>query len=760
MPPRVARARASCWADRSSVCASQGRLLQRQQNEVGLFDDWLRRTPGFEPIGQWVMGENAHGRKSAVFTPLLDASGRKVFCSEAPIVEYLMKMAHGDAASVPKGGDPEYRNGEQYRSKLGRRQGDLMAVHEKEFGYGAHADQPYRYVTIEKKLYALRWWFSVVRCAAQWGGVGDLGWVHASRAYPILCISKGACTARQVPIDDERANPAWRPRICLCMSMLARWLGRKRVNEPVPLTRMHVAAAQAKTVMTDQNETAMLTYMMLGLPLGRRAIDFFLLDWSEVTFKFGGDANGAVLSFLVSKTNREAREKPQGLQCLTCCDGESPVGRDGKLREGRAVCPAHLLLYLKELQAKQAGVSVDDLIGPVLATYKKVTEVPCGQVLVAADDGSSSGDAPDGVHVVSRSEEARGELPSWSGCWFELAGLGCACQAWGNNEKLTPRLRTHLRKCNKRAGKELVPASEIKSLTSKSARVGMATLGRDEDVSMHAIVEQGEWETEAIARGYVHALQPLSTRRCNWSDLAFGPRTEGERMAVEDAREVAHGPRLVGDDVDESGGGNLVVSSSGGVSGSGGSGGGSSGGSGGSGSGSSSSSSRERGGGGGGGVGGDGGGSGSVGSLDDMLLGADEILLDDAEVGGPTAREEDDFTMRDALQLVDAAEGTDAFYASMLEMLPPAGRKPHVKGASQRTRSNELIVCCEGYSGVNMITRRLFDAEPERLRQFNAACEEGGRPEKIQKILCETCGIHTKRREIMNMRQKLRGHSV
>ena len=53
-----------------------------------------------------------------------------------------------------------------------------------------------------------------------------------------------------------------------------------------------------------------------------------------------------------------------------------------------------------------------------------------------------------------------------------------------------------------------------------------------------------------------------------------------------------------------------------------------------------------------------------------------------------------------------------------------------------------------------------FDADPALLELFSAACTEGKKPAKIQKLLCQ-CerGVHTKRREIMNMRQKLRGHA-
>ena len=59
---------------------------------------------------------------------------------------------------------------------------------------------------------------------------------------------------------------------------------------------------------------------------------------------------------------------------------------------------------------------------------------------------------------------------------------------------------------------------------------------------------------------------------------------------------------------------------------------------------------------------------------------------------------------------------------------------------------------------MNQITKDAFDADPALLELFSAACTEGRKPAKIQKCLCNR-NVHTKRREIMNMRQKMRGHA-
>jgi hypothetical protein len=84
-------------------------------------------------------------------------------CSHrSSIIEYALKMATGDA-SVPKGGDPKYRSGEWYKTCFGKEQGEFMAEENaKEYGHGAHADEPYRFVTIERKMTALRKWYDEV----------------------------------------------------------------------------------------------------------------------------------------------------------------------------------------------------------------------------------------------------------------------------------------------------------------------------------------------------------------------------------------------------------------------------------------------------------------------------------------------------------------------------------------------------------------------------------------------------------------------
>jgi hypothetical protein len=76
---------------------------------------------------------------------------------------YAFKLSTGDREKCPKGGRPEYRNGEQYKRVSGRRQGDMMTeANAKEFGWGAHADEPHVATPIEQKLSNISTWFDEV----------------------------------------------------------------------------------------------------------------------------------------------------------------------------------------------------------------------------------------------------------------------------------------------------------------------------------------------------------------------------------------------------------------------------------------------------------------------------------------------------------------------------------------------------------------------------------------------------------------------
>ena len=78
-----------------------------------------------------------------------------------------MQMAVGDKASCPKGGRAQYRSKPWYKTVGGRLQGEFMSKKtEKEYGHGAFAGEPCRFVTIEQKISAIAKFYDEVRAAA------------------------------------------------------------------------------------------------------------------------------------------------------------------------------------------------------------------------------------------------------------------------------------------------------------------------------------------------------------------------------------------------------------------------------------------------------------------------------------------------------------------------------------------------------------------------------------------------------------------
>ena len=58
---------------------------------------------------------------------------------------HIWQMAKSDKKRCPKGGWADYRNGPWYKLLAGLEQGAFMKVkHEKAYGHGAHADEPFR----------------------------------------------------------------------------------------------------------------------------------------------------------------------------------------------------------------------------------------------------------------------------------------------------------------------------------------------------------------------------------------------------------------------------------------------------------------------------------------------------------------------------------------------------------------------------------------------------------------------------------------
>ena len=69
---------------------------------------------------------------------------------------------------------------------------------------------------------------------------------------------------------------------------------------------------------------------------------------------------------------------------------------------GRPANAAHLKMWLKGLQARDVGVAVEQLKGPIYGDYVKIEKLPAGATLVKVESGSSSSKAPRLVLVVNR----------------------------------------------------------------------------------------------------------------------------------------------------------------------------------------------------------------------------------------------------------------------------------------------------------------------------------------------------------------------
>ena len=143
--------------------------------------------------------------------------------STASIIEYVLKMATGDP-SVPKGGDPKYRSGEWYKTCFGKNQGECMTEENaKEYGHGAHADEPYRFITIERKLSALRQWYD------------------------------------EVLKETKIANPARNKRLSKVMATLEKMMGRGRKHTTPMLREAILKAVHTELKLADPDEVCVQT---------------------------------------------------------------------------------------------------------------------------------------------------------------------------------------------------------------------------------------------------------------------------------------------------------------------------------------------------------------------------------------------------------------------------------------------------------------------------------------------------------------------
>ena len=227
---------------------------------------------------------------------------------------------------------------------------------------------------------------------------------------------------------------------------------------------------------------------------------------------------------------------------MTGCEGGVKKGTDGKWVAPCILCPVHIGLHAKALQARDAGVSPEELKAPVFSKVARLAKVPAGVTLVVdeseRDDVLQQTNAL--VLVITREQEVQGLRydgsqpfllngrkfrPPPRGVWFVVPGKGYAVFAWASAAGVTHRMRKLLRKANARSEVEVVPEKTIEKLSSRSVRIGMATLLSRNGVPMEEIVANGEWEDEAMCRTYVRSHAPLAVQRRNLPDVIFSPGT-------------------------------------------------------------------------------------------------------------------------------------------------------------------------------------------------------------------------------------------
>ena len=131
------------------------------------------------------------------------------------------------------------------------------------------------------------------------------------------------------------------------------------------------------------------------------------------------------------------------------------------------------------------------------------------------------------------------------GVYFEVrtpSGVHYAVRAWGNNNIVTARMRAAFHRANVRADAPVMPEAELKLLSSKACRRGMATAGRnDVRASTADGVRRGEWSGEQMYNLYVDGSDPLTAGELNWSSVYYETQTQGsaDARAASQAQEAA-----------------------------------------------------------------------------------------------------------------------------------------------------------------------------------------------------------------------------
>lgn len=186
----------------------------------------------------------------------------------------------------------------------------------------------------------------------------------------------------------------------------------------------------------DRNNPVIVTvaaYVAKNSVDGHRAAQEFLLDWEEVDTVWASEAVVGVQTHVgLTKKDRKQRGEVKDTPCTNECNGCIELDKDGFF-DATELCPAHLLLYSKELWAKTLGVPVADVKGPVWSDMALFEDVPRGWVLVVKDENSPAykykADPNMEFEVMTRAEE---EVSGRKGkMYFEVEGQPYAVHAWG-----------------------------------------------------------------------------------------------------------------------------------------------------------------------------------------------------------------------------------------------------------------------------------------------------------------------------------------
>ena len=472
------------------------RTIDQHELKAGFFGAWYERG-GHGKCVEWQLVE--HGWSLA----LVIVDGVPVVPTAAAVMSFVCHMAKGDKR-CPKGGWVDYRNGPWYKLALGKKQGDLMASKgQKAFGFGPHANEPCRFTTIEQKISGMRMWYD-----------------------------------KQLK-DSCMANPFRNQRVLDLMASLEMQMGRAVAHKTAYIEPAHLRAVQGEVDLENQNEVCMVSYMSKNVVKGSRAQTEGWLDWAHVRFveKSAERAGGNVYHQQCDKDNKKQVDREKPLHCTSTCQGKVERGEDGKLKL-ETFCPAHFDQHLKSLQARDVGVPVKSLRGPVHGEYRLPKDVPAGATARMLDKDSAADQCRPLVCVVTREQADQGmcydrsqpfvingklKWPPPRGMWCEVRvdGQNYFVHAWANAAGVTHRMRKQGRATNARSGKEVVPKAVLKSWTSKVHRVTMATLLTRKGVPLPEVQRQGDWDSPEMCEAYIRLIDALAPEQRNLTDIMY-----------------------------------------------------------------------------------------------------------------------------------------------------------------------------------------------------------------------------------------------